>query len=670
MRLWDTSDSAHPRWLTSLAGLPGLATELAFSPDGHTLATGAVDPARRSVVRFWDVSDPQHPRGGISFSGSRGETASLAFSPDGRTLAVGVVAGATATGGGTATYDNEISLWDIADPRHPQEFMTLTGSSNRLPAAAFSAQGHLLATSGVAVPNEPGTSADADAVWLWNVSDPQRPEPTTRLAGTTGTPTSLVFRPDGRILATSDIIYMSSAPQVVNRHEVRLWNVSDPHHPEAAATLTGTANATLQAAAFSPDNRTLATINTDRSIRLWDITDPGNPTELATLAGSTQVLSSVVFSPDGHTLADNTGNALRLQDVSNYTFPARTDSLVGGVTIRSDGRVLAVGHDGTVDLWDIVDPYRRRLLSSFTVADTPAYVLSVQFSRDGHVLAVESATVVTFWDVTDPRSPREMTAPASSPVMANSMDLSPDGHTLATENVATAYGTSGKVQLWDIANPRQPRGLASFTLPGVSAEAMVFAPDARTLAVAADDGAIQLWDVTDPHHPHALGSPIKSTSAVDSAAYSPDGRVIAVGTNGTVALWDVSDPRHPRQDATITTSTTVVDSIAYRTDGHVLAVGNANGTVALWDVSDPHNPHQDATVTTSTTNFVGSLVFSPDNGTLTVGGGDYPQLLETDIDHAASRICELAGSAVNASEWDQYLPGIPYQPPCRPGSPR
>jgi WD40 repeat protein len=64
---------------------------VAFSPDGHTLASGGLG----GTVGLWGMADPAHPRplgqpltGGVAVS-------SVAFSPDGHTLASGSVDGTT-----------------------------------------------------------------------------------------------------------------------------------------------------------------------------------------------------------------------------------------------------------------------------------------------------------------------------------------------------------------------------------------------------------------------------------------------------------------------------------------------------------------------------------------------------------------------------------------------
>jgi WD40 repeat protein len=232
--LWDVADPAHPRLVSRPlnSGTGGGVSEVAFSPDGLTLAIRNIDG-----VGLWDVADPAHPRPLSSSSSS----SAVAFSPDGHTLAIGNV-------------DGTVGLWDVADPAHPQLLgqsrTSTTGSVVR--GVTFSPDGDTLASG-----NDDGT------VQLWDVADPAHPRPLGQpwTSGTGGAVNAVAFSPDGHTLAIGN-----------DDGTVGLWDVADSAHPQPLGQpLTSGTGGAVDAVAFSPDRHTLASADENDITRLWDL---------------------------------------------------------------------------------------------------------------------------------------------------------------------------------------------------------------------------------------------------------------------------------------------------------------------------------------------------------------------------------------------------------------
>ena len=516
---------------------------VAFSPGGHTLASGNRD----GTVRLWDVTDPAHPKPlGQPLNGDDGPVFSVVFSPDGHTLASG-------------SYDGTIWLWDVTDPAHPRSLGWIPTGGGAVDQVAFSRDAHTLASV-----NANGT------VQLSDIADPAHPRPLgVVLGGGTATVLSVAFSPGAHTLASGNA-----------DGTVRLWDVADPADPRPFGQPMTGGNA-VNSLAFSPDGHTLVGGNADGTIRLWDFAHPAHPRLLGPVLTSGGAVDSVAFSHDGHTLASGSNDGtIRLWDVTDPAHPRLLgQSLTGGaaadsVAFSPDGRTLASGSlDGTIRLWS---------LSQTILTSSTAGLSSMAFSPDGHTLASGSLDgTVWLWDVTDPAHPRPPEPPLTGAAGAVTVAFSHDGHTLASGNADSA------ITSWDTTHPMHPRQLGQSQATGVFVGSAAFSPDLHTLADGAPDGTLWLWDASNPTHPRQLGSVSTGDGAANAVAFSADGHTLASGNaDGTIRLWDVTDPAHPRPlGQPLTGSTATVVSVAFGAGGHTLASGSDDGTTRLWNLN-------------------------------------------------------------------------------------
>jgi WD40 repeat protein/transcriptional regulator with XRE-family HTH domain len=639
-RLWDVADPAHPLPLgqplpaASGSGSVGgvfVVQSVAFSPDGHTLASAD----NNGDVQLWEVTDPARPRllGQAVIPGGP-PINSIAFSRDGRTLAIGFEGYVNAV----------VQLWNIAHPAHPRPLgQVVAGATGTTESVAFRPDGHILATG----------SFDG-TVRLWDVADPAKVRPLGRpLTGAGAEVHSVAFSPDGQTLASGD-----------NIGTIRLWDVADPAHSRLLGPIL-TGGGAVASVAFSPDGQRLASGSLDGTVWLWAVADPAYPSPLGQrLTGAAGAVQSVAFSPDGHTLASGgLDGIIRLWSLPRTILTGSS----GGpdlVAFSPAGHMLASSDEiAAVRLWDVTDPAHPRPLGPVPASGN-APVDTLAFSPDGHILATgDDAGTVRLWDVTDPAHPRLLgPVPASGNAAVDTLAFSPDGHTLATGD------SDGAIRLWDVTDPAHPR-LTGPILSGGGGDvtSVAFSRDRHLLASGGTDGTIRLWDVTEPADPQPLGAATaRDGAAVVSLALSPDGNLLASGEyGGTIRLWDSADPEYLRQlGQPLTGGGAEVNSVAFSPDGHTLASGSDDGTTRLWDVAGPADPRPLGQLPTGSTIPVDSVAFGSGGHTLASGSDDgTTRLWNLNVNYAINRICAAVGG-LTPRQWNEYIPRLPYRPTC------
>jgi hypothetical protein len=135
---WSLANPARPVPIATMPG-PGAAVGIAYAPGHPTVAI-----AYPTAVQLWDVTSPATPHpiatipvaahvtGPMAYSSVQEQ---IAFSPDGRTLA-------------TTAAGHAVSLWDLSTPTAPRHLATIGRDTGPIAALAFSPAGSHLAYLG------------------------------------------------------------------------------------------------------------------------------------------------------------------------------------------------------------------------------------------------------------------------------------------------------------------------------------------------------------------------------------------------------------------------------------------------------------------------------------------------------------------------------------------
>lgn len=269
--------------------------------------------------------------------------------------------------------------------------------------------------------------------------------------------------------------------------------------------------------ALSPDNSQLA-VATGIGVWLYNVQ---TGTEIALLTGHTAWVNSVVYSPDGQTLASGSYREIRLWNPSTQehktTFAHQgTNSLA----YSPDGRTLAVARWRGVDLLDAQTGERKLSLS-------------------GHTDSVRS------------------------------LAFSPDGKKLAS---ASEWSEDTAVRLW---NARTGQLLRTLTGYDYGIHALVFSPDGNTLVGGAQDGTLRVWDPNTGQNTRTL------RERSESVAYSPDGRKIAIAQGSNILLLN---PNTGVLQQKFSGHTNGSGSLVFSSDNNTLVSSSWDGTIRFWNV--------------------------------------------------------------------------------------
>jgi len=330
----------------------------------------------------------------------------------------------------------------------------------------------------------------------------------------------------------------------------------------------------INAVAFSPDNRWLASGGSDDVIKIWDLST-GNV--LRTLYGHTSNVNALAVSADGTLLASGSGDISDERDLG----------------IFAQGGVVG-GEDNTVRIWNVQTGRELRVLRGHELP-----VAGVAFSNDGRSLTSVSGDSVNLWEVAtgselhSQKTKYEKTGMEKLNSMPSfslfgggdkqqkqesqrikNFKLSASKIAVSANGQLTAVGQPDKVMtIFNAQTGREVRDLSFKAIPEAENSSLAFNADARLVAFAKSSESVSVQESLTGRELYSVNTGFsKSPQHVD---FSVDGRffVTAADKNpgASLKLWDATNGQPVRELGT-TAAVPSARVIRFSRDGSLIAM--------------------------------------------------------------------------------------------------
>jgi hypothetical protein len=364
----------------------------------------------------------------------------------------------------------------------------------------------------------------------------------------------IVTRRESLKTATAGLFYLASGMGNTALAEVAGITMPRKSHRQIKAH-----DQAINAVAFSPDGKTLASGADDGTVRIWNL-GTGNETLVLkanprAIPAKTVAVLSLAFSPDGKTLACGAKNDwVRMWDLetghtsADLNLSGKANRRVTCVAFSPDGKKLATGSALSsrgplpceVTSWDLSTAQQVWTLqgSSFahpSVAFIPPKgdlaALTLGGGADRGIILVSSRTGRKLASLVSPDR-----------FLATRIAISPSGlHLASVEFALTSQPV--KVPFYQIAlwKTSTLKAIANLDPQTEEISSLAFSPLGEELASCdrSLNGLVNLWDVTTLRKRNVFSA--ISSGPPNCLAFSPDGTMIAAGhTDGVLHLWRIA----------------------------------------------------------------------------------------------------------------------------------
>jgi len=277
---------------------------------------------------------------------------------------------------------------------------------------------------------------------------------------------------------------------------------------------------------------------------------------------------------DGGALKPTKPLIRRLTDVPHIEPHDDVRRAITAVTHSRDGRWMAVGRYGSVDVYALPDQKRVRSLRGMT-----GNVNDVGFSSDGELMFAAAGEPGLYGQLTlfSTRTWKPIRVLEGHRDSLYAADISPADQIIATGSYDQA------INLWDINSGELLDTLTGHNGPVYDLE---YHPTLPILASASGDRTVKLWDVKSGQRLDTLNEPEKEQYTV---CFSPDGHhLAAAGVDRRIRIWEVTqqgqEGTNPVLYSRFAHEKPIV-RVVYSPDGKMLASAGEDRILKFWETN-------------------------------------------------------------------------------------